>query len=453
VSAAKKASVRARGLVLVRGGLKAQDGGGEDDWEDFCRRIGWQTGAPSVSMGPQAAPNPGALRAPSVSMGPQAAPNPGALRAPEPSEDFEERIRRGLFAKAAEINDVIDLDLQRQIRRSLVRDFGSLPQNEAPISGVHEIDPAALREFRAACLADAPGNEGVSDPDKALSDIDASVLGEAAEAGPALDIDSGRRRLGWERVGVATLTLALAAAVLLAVMKLAVFSSSTPSNGGLSAGIERDAISGPRAAPSRMDAPLPEVVAPVRTAPPQGPTATPAPPPKVPRDAKPVPPGAVVARRARKDVRETPDVATDPVETNSDVVEPAGYTLASSAGSPSAWPAVASDAVPAAPWGAAYRPRSAGDSLFDVAPSTPRVAALDNIASPSHASADVLLSTPPSADSAALDRTPAPGASLGLTGASNRWIGASLPPSPPAFASANIGVMVQLDLGRAFNDL
>jgi holo-[acyl-carrier protein] synthase len=36
---------------------------------------------PLVTMGPQAAPNPGALRAP-VTMGPQAAPNPGALRAP-----------------------------------------------------------------------------------------------------------------------------------------------------------------------------------------------------------------------------------------------------------------------------------------------------------------------------------------------------------------------------------
>ena len=417
MSAAKKASVRARGLVLVRGGLKAEDGGGEDDWEDFCRRIGWQTPAP------------------------------------EPSEDFEERIREGLSAKAAEIDNVIDLDLQREIRRSLVRDFDSLPENEAPISGVHDVDPAALREFRAACLADASGDRGVSDPEEGLSDTDAPVIDEAAEAGPAPDIESDRRRrLGWERVGVATLTLALAAAVLLAVMKLTVFSSSPP-NGGLSAGIERDATSGPRAvAPSRIDSPLPQVVAPVRTAPPQGPTATPAPSPRSPRDAKPVPPGAVIARRSRGNARETPDVATGPVETNGDVAEPPGYTLASSAGSP-AWPAVASDAVPAAPWGAAYRPRSAGDRLLDVAPSTPRVAALDNIASPSHASTDVLSNTPPSADSAALDRTPAPAASLGLAGASNRWIGASLPSSPPAFAAANIGVMVQLDLGRAFNNL
>jgi pyruvate-formate lyase-activating enzyme len=37
--------------------------------------------AGSVTMGPQAAPYPGALRAPSVSMGPQAAPYPSALRA------------------------------------------------------------------------------------------------------------------------------------------------------------------------------------------------------------------------------------------------------------------------------------------------------------------------------------------------------------------------------------
>jgi 3-oxoacyl-[acyl-carrier-protein] synthase II len=38
--------------------------------------------ADSLSMGPQAAPNPGARRANSVSMGPPAAPNPGARRAP-----------------------------------------------------------------------------------------------------------------------------------------------------------------------------------------------------------------------------------------------------------------------------------------------------------------------------------------------------------------------------------
>jgi hypothetical protein len=126
-----------------------------------------------------------------------------------------------------------------------------------------------------------------------------------------------------------------------------------------------------------------------------------------------------------------------------------------------AWSGGRTQADPA--WSASARSRVALPAAESVAlPAAESVAAVNG-----GAGAEVWSSGLPAADPAGASRAAATNASWSLSGGKDRWVGASLtasppaltasPPaltaSPPALARANIGVMVQLDLGKALGKL
>lgn len=96
---------------------------------------------------------------------------------------------------------------------------------------------------------------------------------------------------------------------------------------------------------------------------------------------------------------------------------------------------------PTAPWGEDVRSRVALSAANGAAPA------------PASAGSGVWSSDLPAAGSAVAERAQAMNASWSLAGAGERWVGASLPPSLPSVASANVGVMLQVDLGKALGKL
>lgn len=420
MSAARVPAARPRGLALVRGGLGAHGGGGDDDWERFCRRIGWQTDAP------------------------------------EPDAGFEERIAEGLLARAIAPDNVVDLEAAREarhagslgvdpafaqeIRRSFVREIQASLDEEPPISGerpVREAGSDALRisGVHAACRVE-----------------------EAAQAVFAPDAENERPRRGWRRGGAVAATLALAAGVLLAVTRLTT-SAHAPAASIAAPSAE---IAHAVTARPQVDAPPPEVP-PVRVAPTDSPTAKPAPSPPRPRPhgAKPEPPGALVARRSAEPAKDAPLAAEPPAAPGSREGEPAKQepsTLAATemtetdarlavasleaplAEPRAAWPGAGVQADPAASWGPAVRSRIALSNADGVAPVK------------DSAAAGVWSSGIAVADPVGTERGRATGASWSLTGAKDRWVGASLTPAP-SLAQASVGVMVQLDVGKALGKL
>jgi hypothetical protein len=103
----------------------------------------------------------------------------------------------------------------------------------------------------------------------------------------------------------------------------------------------------------------------------------------------------------------------------------------------------------AMPWAAA------GRSFAPRRPAiVPALASVDAaLPAKSNAGGDVWSQLPAADDPAGAEvaRTASP--SWSLAGAKDRWVGASLTSPPPALASASIGVIVQLDLGRALDNL
>lgn len=414
MSAARKPAVRPRGLVLVRGGLDARDGDGDDGWEDFCRRIGWQTAAPA------------------------------------PDAEFERRIAEGLFTRPIAPDNVVDLELARETKQAEAGDLEASFADEIRRSFVREIQPWRADEAALPGPGDGPGAappESAPRPGERFAD--------AAQANLAPDAEADRLRRGWVRVGAAALTLALAATVLLAVARLAASSARSPAA----------SIVAPSAEVSHaVTAPPPEV-APVRATPPEGPskpapTAKPQPKPRTPRDARPRPPGALVARRSLDAPAKSRALAADGPAAAAD--EPAhdedSQIDAGEASEGEARVAVASlealGAEPRAAWGGV---RIQADPAASWDPAMRSLVALSAVESAASAKgnggADVWSSGLPAAEPSAASRTPAPSATWSLSGGRDRWVGASLTPTPPALAPANIGVMMQLDLGRALNKL
>lgn len=397
MSAARKSAARPRGLLLVKGGLGAHGGGGDQDWDDFCHRIGWQ--AP----------------------------------APEPDDDFEKRIAEGLSAKASVPDNVVELDLARSIREALSAPREACCDVEEPISGIRWVPVA--REAGVPSVVEG-ADESASPDDDGSSPAEAPEIGDAERRG-------SRILRAAPRATVAVFTLALAAAVLLAVLKLAVFA---PRPDGGSMAPTADLARATPVSPPRVDRPLPEEVAPIETARPESDPAEPRkvkPAPKPRKTGPETPPGTRLARRSADEAAETPEAESRPVLARMDSALPADRDSSRLLEGAPVW-AQGSDT--SASWGGrvynsnvpavAERPRVAFSSVDSLAPS------------PVRAGGEVWAQSPP-AESPTSEERERP-ASWSLGGSGNRWIGASLAPSTPAYSASNIGVMVELDLGKAF---
>ena len=116
MSSARNHADREHRLVLLRGGLDdhgtlddASSGDGGADWQDFCRRIGWQP--------PET----------------------------EPRDDFEDRLAERLFAKATPDNNVVRLDVERAARALGCASLLSMGPQAAPYPGA--LGDAAEADF------------------------------------------------------------------------------------------------------------------------------------------------------------------------------------------------------------------------------------------------------------------------------------------------------------------
>jgi len=348
-----------RRLVLVRGGLDdahRDDGGdGGADWQDFCRRIGWQP--------------------------------PG----PAPADDFEERLGERLLvaASGARVSGA---------RASGARASGA--DNVVRIDVARRPAIAPAREGRAGEVSEADFGHGDAEPAPSR----------------------------WGRLGFAVaMTLAVAAVACFVVAKLVSsnLQTSAASLPELSAHADRQSAVAPsvdRALPVS-----PSVAPDVRSPHVEEPTAKPAPSARPPRFARPRPPGARVAIRSAEAAQEGRALAARrPAESDLATTD-----LVKSEDRPVAWGTVARDrvVVPVA------------DSVA-LAPAPVRV------------SAGVWSNRGGATGATEPEQARTVGPSWSLSPANARWFGATVtPPLPRGVAPASVGVMAQLDLGKALGRL
>ena len=333
--------------------------------------------------------------------------------APEPDDDFERRLAEGLRANRSAPDNVVDVEAALSasgVRARLVSmDLEARPSPEAP----------------------------------ARLDVESPAAASFAPA-PEVAVDGPRRR--WQRVAIAAATFAVAAAAALAVIRLA---SSPASSKEATIAAPWDEMWSVTAPPSpehavdqdRFDAPLPMETGPVRATPPPQPTAKPGPTPKplrveppVPPDARPEPPGLMVARRSADEGFRMPERGARPGVAAMSVMRRLDTTAPEE---------------PSMPWAAAGRTFAARRPAI-----VPALASVDApLPAKSDAGGDVWSQLPAAAEPAGAEVARAASPSWSLAGAKDRWVGASLTSPPPALASASIGVIVQLDLGRALDNL
>ncbi len=407
MSSAHKRADRGHRLMLVQGGTDdttAEDGG--EDWQDFCRRIGWQP------------------------------PAPGA------EDNLEERLSERLFAKSAPGDNVVRLDLVRAARAAVSADEMGF-EDFAPVSGT----------FRLRL------SEHLSEVER-LRAFDELSGAERLRA-------SGRSRGGWGRAPfAAAAALAVAAVVFFVVSRLAL--SGGPSAGFPAACAESAPLA--TVAPpldhaieqGPTEAREPRDVAPPRRAPRhEAKTVKPAPKPTTPAPAAPEPPGAMVARSGPEVASPLRDStarrADDPGVAESGAEGGAGSDPAKSEGSPadSRETEIETRAVvaeidspagghgdPSVTWGVVPRYRSGigGTEAAAFAPA------------PIRATSEVWANGAVATGASDGKEGRFASASWSLSPAADRWLGASV--TPPLNASqASVGAMVQLDLGKAFKNL
>lgn len=425
MSAERIRRAEARRLVLVRGGKDGGDGGDRDDL-DFYRRIGWQTGAP------------------------------------EPDDDFERRIAEGLFAKAAAPSNVVDIDRARDARSARSHDFEAALADMLSRALMEPAPDSGPR--RKEIVAEEPNV--TEDDARRISGIHVAVaVNPHVETRPATGRRTGRI------LGVAAAALALAASVTFVVVK----TRGAGTNMDVASSAARAIAPDPSVAHEIEEAYRdsdPSPTAPVVTAPKDDEAA---PPKKGPRARppvvhakKPVPPGMVVARRSQDSRRrdESDSLTLDRLAARDALDSDAPTSVRTGREQDiSARPGFASLRSPLAGWSdrrTAWSP--AGDGV-EPSPSwrtAPRPSlTLPGVDGAVTASVDAAQATwssvPTPVDGAAGEKTKEPvrssSAAWSLAGAKDRWVGASISPSPESLSAANVGAVLQLDVGKALDRL
>ncbi|MFO0589419.1 MAG: hypothetical protein U0441_17915 [Polyangiaceae bacterium] len=474
MSAERIRQMEARRLVLVRGGKDGGDGG---DLDDFYRRIGWQTGAP------------------------------------EPDADFERRIAEGLFAKAALPGNVVDIDQARDAReaaghdveRALGEMLSRVLSEPAPDSATRrketaadgqalswDDEPSAVRRrlFEGALSTAAPASEYDKSAEQAALDEDREIAADArgvsgihvvSAVNPHVEVrPSGGRRTG-RILGAAAVALALAASVVGVVAKTRGLSAGATTDSALSAArvIAPDPSANrddERACPDSEEDCRdsdPSRMAPVVDAPKDALTARPQKGPRsrppVVHGKRPVPPGSVVARRSQESRRrdESDSLTLDRLASRDGLDGDVATSVLP--GGPAqdigARPGFASLRSPLAGWSdrrTAWSPAGDGvepSSTWRTAP-TPRLS-LPGVDSAVSASVDAAKATwtdvsspvASTSDEKSKDERRPSNAAWSLAGAKDRWVGASISPSPESLSAANVGAVLQLDVGKALDRL
>ncbi|MEZ4299060.1 MAG: hypothetical protein R3B70_29190 [Polyangiaceae bacterium] len=401
-------------LVLVRGGLADAPTAESPDWTDFCHRIGWQSPAG------------------------------------EPDDDFEDRLLRRLTEGPSAYGNAARLPVLHD--RHPV-ESGAWPASSAlaaaDLLAEPESSPAPWGQL-------TPAVEPAASP--AVEPAAAPAVDPAAS--PALEPE--RRRAPWGRVGLAAAgMLAVAAAAALITAKVV-----SPSAPATAAAVPERAADRAQQAPLAPTSQCPSPTASDRAADPRAPSAEeptnkPTPGPTPPPGHESAPRRARVASRSRvtPETDSAPDTA--PVEATLATFRPASVSLAPvetshlDIGAAAGSQAIARVDVPVAWRSAGDREGSAGWS--NTSPDRAVLPAPDSVAvAPAAVRPSTHVWSAASDASTAPDRgrTASAAGNWALSPEGDRWLGATVTPTlPRGSAPASVGVMAQLDLGRAFDKL